>query len=102
MIEMEENKVCLECEESLDEDFDGRKDDGSLLGFESDDVGLDVEGVGKKWKGDEVVELDEDEVKVLLEDLGIDVREGKWIWRSDVNGFESEENGMNVKEGLFL
>ncbi|MCO5589616.1 hypothetical protein L7F22_043584 [Adiantum nelumboides] len=98
-IETEENKARLEREESPDEDFDGRKDDGSSSGSESDDAGSDVEGAGKKRKGDEVVELDEDEAKALLEDLGTDVREGKRIRRSDANGPESEENGTNAKEG---
>lgn len=99
--ETEEIKDRSNREESPDEDFEGtkgEKEEDSSSNSDSDDADSDVEG-WKKRKGDEVVDLDEDEAKALLEDLGTDVREGKRIRRGDAKGNEVEKNETKAKEG---
>ena len=93
-------------EGSPDEDFPGQKnekDDESSSDSDSDSAESDVErtksGGERKRKGEEVLNLEQDEAKELLEDLGTDVRQGKRIRRPDNGEAANQGNGINANDG---
>ena len=95
----------IEREESPDEDFDGKKDEKELdssSDSDSDDAGSDIEVTERKRKGKEILDLDENEAKALVEDLGTDIREGKRMRKNDVKENEGEKNDSKAKQGPSL